>query len=54
VPGHGDNGDPLGHIQPVELVMQKCRQSANELPCVGDDAGNSVKHPLQDVSDCLR
>jgi len=29
-------GDSLWHVQPMELIMQECRQTTVELPCVTD------------------
>jgi len=39
--------DPLWHIQPVQFVVQECRQTTVKLPCVADYSGGSVEHSLK-------
>jgi len=47
-------GDSLWHIQPMELIVQECRQTAVELPCVTDHTCGRIEHSLNLVSDRLR
>jgi len=47
-------GDPLWHFQPVQFVVQECRQTTIKLSCVDDYSGGNVKHSLKLISDRLR
>jgi len=47
-------GDPLRHIQPVQSVMQECRQTTIKLPDVADCSGGGAEHSLQLICDRLR
>ena len=46
--------DPLWHVQPVQLVVQECRQTTVKLPRVADYSGGGVEHSLQFIRDRLR
>jgi len=43
--------DPLWHIQPVQFVVQECRQTTVKLPRVPDYSGCGVEHSLQLIRD---
>jgi len=47
-------GDSLWHVQPMELIVQKCRQTMVELPCVTDHTCGRIEHSLKLVSNRLR
>jgi len=47
-------GDFLWHVQPMELIVRECRQTAVELPCVTDHTCGRIEHSLKLVSDRLR
>jgi len=40
--------DPLWHIQPVQFVVQECRQTTVKLPRVADYSGGGVENSLPD------
>jgi len=46
--------DYLWHVQPMELIVQECRQTAVERPCVTGHMCGRIEHSLQLVSDRLR
>ena len=46
--------DPLWHVQPVQFVVQECRQTTVKLPRVADYSGGDVEHSLQFIHDRLR
>jgi len=46
--------DPLWHVQPVQFVVQECRQTTVKLPRVDDYSGGGVEHSLQFIRDRLR
>jgi len=47
-------GDSLWHVQPMELIVQECRQTVVELLCVIDHACGRIEHSLKLVSNHLR
>ena len=47
-------GDPLWHVQPMELTVKYCRQTTVALPRVTDDTGGGINDSLQRISDRLR
>jgi len=46
--------DPLWHVQPVQFVVQECRQTAIALLRVADYSGGGAEHSLQFIRDRLR
>ena len=46
--------DPLWHVQPVQFVVQECRQTTVKLPRVADYSGGGIEHSLQFIRDRLR
>ena len=47
-------GDPFRNIQPVQFVMQECRQTTIKLFRFADYSGGGVEHSLQLICDRLR
>jgi len=45
--------DPLWHVQPVQFVVQECRQTTVKLPRVADYSGGGVEHSLKLIRDRL-
>jgi len=46
-------GDSLWHIQPMELIVQECRQTAVELPCVTGHIEHALVAACQGPSSAL-
>ena len=38
--------NPVGNVEPMQLVVQYLTQAAIKLPSAGDNALSSVQHPL--------
>jgi len=38
--------NPVGNVEPMQLVMQYLTQAAIKLLCAGDNTRSSVQHPL--------
>ena len=48
-------GDHLWHVQPVQFVVQECRQTAVKLPRVADYSGGGVelRHAMRRSDDTI-
>jgi len=46
--------DPLWHVQPVQFVVQECRQTTVKLPRVADYSGGDAENSLKLIRDRLR
>jgi len=50
VRGRSDTGlleeNPVGNVEPMQLVVQYLTKTAIKLPSAGDNTRSSVQHPL--------
>ena len=44
--------NPVGNVEPMQLVVQYLTKTVIKLPSAGDNARSSVQHPLQFVRCC--